>query len=356
MAIICYTGVMGSGKTYEGVSTAMLTALRQGRRVVTNISGVNFEEVRDYLGAFPDGSHLEPEKIVIIPSKRITEPGFFPDPDLEGKGGAPSVVMGGDLVLIDEVWSFWGSDQKLTPEHQKFFRMHRHYTEVNSGVSCDLVLMIQDLSSLHRFIRGVLESTLKFTKKKDLGVSSAYTIDVYEGSKQTRQTFIARSMKKYDKKIFPLYKSYDGDKKGKEATVDGRHSLFANKWFLVAVAGGMVLMLYSSVAFYRMVSAFLNPEPVKKPEASGAVAPVRVPGAAAGAFSPPVGAVVGPSTSRSLMGVYVIGGITYALVQMPDGRVTQIEAMGGVVDGWRSKFPVDGQFVTFRFASPGAKK
>lgn len=46
MAIMVYTGVMGSGMTYEVVSMAALNALRQGRRVVTNIAGFNFSSIR----------------------------------------------------------------------------------------------------------------------------------------------------------------------------------------------------------------------------------------------------------------------------------------------------------------------
>ena len=39
----------GSGKTYEVVSQVILTALRTGRRVVANIAGLHYEEMRAYL-------------------------------------------------------------------------------------------------------------------------------------------------------------------------------------------------------------------------------------------------------------------------------------------------------------------
>src|SRR5476649_1354614 len=111
MAIMAYTGVMGSGKSYEGVSSAALTALRAGRRVVTNISGFNYEKVRDHLGRLADGELLAADKVLVVPSKRISEDDFFYDPEVQ----AESVVRPGDLVLIDEVWAFWGSGQKLLP-------------------------------------------------------------------------------------------------------------------------------------------------------------------------------------------------------------------------------------------------
>jgi len=237
MAIIAYTGVMGSGKTYEAVKSAAMAALKAGRRVVTNISGFNYEAIRDYLGPL-DGDLLQPEKVLVVPSSRVTEPHFFYDPDVE----ADSVVKPGDLALLDEVWAFWGREVKLSPEHQKFFRMHRHYTELGTGMSCDLVLMIQDLTSLHRFIAGVLESSFKFTKMKSLGLTSRYRVEVYEGNKQRKATLVSASVNKYDKRIFPLYTSYDGGH-GKERTVDDRQNLLRNPWFLsVAIVSTLALI------------------------------------------------------------------------------------------------------------------
>ena len=49
MAIKAYTGIMGSGKTYEVVSEVIRTALAQGRRVVSNIAGLNYEAFVDLL-------------------------------------------------------------------------------------------------------------------------------------------------------------------------------------------------------------------------------------------------------------------------------------------------------------------
>ena len=50
MAINAYTGLMGSGKTYEVVSSVVLPALLKGRRVVSNIEGLDYEEIADAMG------------------------------------------------------------------------------------------------------------------------------------------------------------------------------------------------------------------------------------------------------------------------------------------------------------------
>ncbi len=48
MAINCYTGLMGSGKTYEVVLSIIIPAVCQGRRVITNISGIDSDAIRAY--------------------------------------------------------------------------------------------------------------------------------------------------------------------------------------------------------------------------------------------------------------------------------------------------------------------
>jgi zona occludens toxin len=348
MAIMAYTGVMGSGKSYEGVSSAALTALKAGRRVVTNISGFNYERVRDFLGRIFDGELLSADKVVVVPSKRIVEEHFFYDPELK----VDSIVQPGDLVLIDEVWAFWGSGQKLLAEHMKFFRMHRHYTEVDSGVSCDLVLMIQDLSSLHRFIRGVLATNFKFTKMISLGISWRYRVEVYEGGAQKKSCLVSVSNKSYDKRIFPLYKSYDGVA-GKEKTVDGRSNLLNNRWFLGSVIVAFVGLIWGSWWFVGYVinlrkggtpslEISATTSPVVKPQ-GGAVTTQ----AAASAMSMPS---VQMSVDARLVGVFQLrSGESFALVQMGDGRIVRQRMDAGIVDGWQSQAASQGKMVTFSF-------
>jgi zona occludens toxin len=342
MAIMAYTGVMGSGKSYEAVATAALTAFRAGRRVVTNIAGFNYEAIRDYLGTMPDGSTLAADRVLVIASKRITEPDFFFDPDRP----ADTVVKPGDLVLIDEVWAFWGTDSKLSSEHQKFFRMHRHYTESISGISCDLVIMIQDLMSLHRFIRGVLESTLKCTKLKSLGLSSRYRVEIYEGNKQRKATLVSVFLRKYDKRIFPLYKSYDAGT-GKENVVDNRQNLFSNRWFLLVMAASLIGLVASSVWFYRYLGHLRNPESGKKPDSLSSSSSSS-PGSASG--SPQSGLPSANVNSNDMRLVGLIerhGGDTIAVIQMADGRVIQHRMEAGVIDGWRSSVGYQGRFASF---------
>lgn len=335
-----YTGVMGSGKTYEGVSTASLNALRQGRRVVTNIAGFNFSAIRDFLGPLKDGLMLSEDKVVVIPSKSITESNFFYDPDNKD---SDSIVKPGDLVLIDEVWAFWGTDSKLLPEHQKFFRMHRHYTESDSGVSCDLVIMIQDLSSLHRSIRGVIESNFKFTKLKSLGLTSRYRLEIFEGNRQRRGSLVTASVKKYDKRIFPLYKSYDAGT-GKESVVDARQNLLNNKYFLVVMVIAIFGFIGAGWWFVRYVNNLQNGGvPSKQINSSNGTQSKS----SAGSASTSENRSQSRSQARLVALVEQPGGESLILIQFADGRFLRQRMNGGVIDGWQSTAAIDGQLVGF---------
>ncbi|EEQ6526573.1 hypothetical protein BHJ67_005029, partial [Escherichia coli] len=48
MAITAYIGVPGSGKSYEVVKSVIIPAVASGRRIVSNIYGLNYEAIVQY--------------------------------------------------------------------------------------------------------------------------------------------------------------------------------------------------------------------------------------------------------------------------------------------------------------------
>ncbi|VVE20430.1 zonular occludens toxin domain-containing protein [Pandoraea cepalis] len=238
MAINAYTGLMGSGKSYEVVSSVIVPAVIAGRRVVTNIDGIQPDAIRDYC---IDVKKADPDALgTVLPvtNDDVTREGFFPD---ETKPDAESVVLAGDLVAIDEAWNFWSVGNKLTPEHMRFFRMHRHYVHPETGVACDVALMIQSIGDLHRQLRSVVEMTFVTKKLKELGLNRSYRVEMYEGGKVTKANRVDTFSKMYSKAIFPLYQSYAGGK-GKERAIDKRQNKLANLriWFIFLVMVGVV--------------------------------------------------------------------------------------------------------------------
>jgi zona occludens toxin len=246
MAINAYIGLMGSGKSFEVVSSVILPAVIAGRRVVTNIDGINPQAIGEHLITVKGAKFDQLGEIVSVTRDQIIEPGFFPD---ELRPEQPSIVQGGDLICIDECWNFWGNDNKIPDdsEHMRFFRMHRHYTHPTTGVTCDLALMIQDLGTLNRKIRPVIEMTTRTVKLKSLGAPKAYRVELYEGHKTTKLAKIDTLVKLYDQAIFPLYKSYAAGA-GKENAIDKRQNILTNPriWIMALV----VLVMFGVGAYF----------------------------------------------------------------------------------------------------------
>lgn len=271
MAINAYTGLMGSGKSFEVVSSVIVPAVLQGRRVVTNIDGINPEAIYRYCEEVKKTDSSTLGTVVGVTNDDVNKPGFFPD---ETKPDQASVVQPGDLVAVDECWQFWGNEHKISEEHMRFFRMHRHYTNPTTGVTCDLALMIQDLGTLNRKIRAVIELTTRTVKLKSIGAPTAYRIELYEGNKTTNKAKIDTFVKKYDKAIFPLYKSYAAGS-GKEKPIDRRQNVLTNPrlWFLFG--GVLVMFILGGYFAYRFFNPPTPPSKVKASASqSGKVAPV----------------------------------------------------------------------------------
>lgn len=342
MAINCYCGLQGSGKSYEVVSSVILEAVSQGRRVVTNVSGINEDRIHEYLVNKRDADAEKLGCIVHVTNDRITQPQFFPD---EEKPQLESVVQGGDLVAVDEAWRFWGTDLgKLSHEHMQFFRMHRHYVHPKTSVACDVALMTQDVTGLHRSVKNVIEFTFKMQKHKSLGLAKRYRVDIHEGWKINSKTRIDHRQKSYDPGIFPLYQSYAGGQ-GTESAIDKRQNILGNRTLWMYAGGFVVLALISGVSIWR----FFHPTAAKTSSP---------PSAASAAASAPQSSVVKvdqPPMSESwrIIGEYQSGTDRWVVVSDESGRL-RVEspsvftssgpAMVGDVDGarvarWTGRIP-----------------
>lgn len=335
MAINAYVGLMGSGKSFEVVSSVILPALLKGRRVVTNIDGINPLAISEYLVAVKGGQHEKLGQLLAVTNEDVCQVGFFPD---ETKPDQVSVVQGGDLVCIDECWNFWGDDSKISDEHMRFFRMHRHYTHPETGVTCDLALMIQDLGTLNRKIRSVIELTTRTVKLKSLGAPKAYRVELFEGNKTTKLTKIDTFVKMYDKAIFPLYKSYAAGA-GVEKTIDKRQNIFTNPrlWFMFV----LVLVMFATGAYF--VYKFFQPATHKAPSSVAQGSPVP----------PKIESASDFSTDWRYGGHYIANGESWAVVVDSGGRIRVESPSVFTGKGFSAFGIVDGRKVTSYSGSQG---
>lgn len=332
MAKTVYTGLQGHGKSYEVVRGVICPNVAKGRRVVTNVAGLQVDKIKAYC---VDKLGADPEKlgeIVAVTNERITEPDFFPEelpvgPEwdkyvqrytpivMEGTTPADwpgdslhqalverwknkSIVQGGDVVIIDECWRFYVAGQKLPDGHLTFFRMHRHFTHPITGQACDVVLIVQDITDLQRKVLATVEKSFLMKKHKDLGLTDRYVVSVFAGKRQILRALTEEHQHKYNKEIFELYSSYSQSTatEKKEEAADKRGNLLNRKIFkfgiplaILGIAGGV----YNTYKFF-------HPESVKTP--AGEVAAAGAPGQVAGQAAAPKKPDSGVSDTWRLIG------------------------------------------------------
>ncbi len=263
MAIKLYTGIQGSGKSYEVVTVVILGAIRDGRRVVSNLAGLNYEAMCAILleeGCDPSTFGT----IVQVQHEDVLKPEFWRT-DEDHKTGKETIVQGGDLLVLDEIWRFWEGRNSVTERQQNFFRMHRHMMEQVHGFTCEIVLITQDVSDVCQKIRVVVEKTYVMTKHTVLGSTKHYRVDIYARAKFTARTPPLNSLQRtYDPKLYELYKSHstnDTDVQAQEKTVDKRGTVWQSPIFKYGIPIAIIFMISGAMMLWKILHpASLKPK------------------------------------------------------------------------------------------------
>ena len=255
MAIKAYTGLMGSGKSYEVVTCVILPAIKKGRRVVTNIAGLDLDVFSELSGIDRDQVQL-----INVSHGQVIEPDFWLTDEK-----TDATIQAGDLVCLDEIWRFYDGF-KTPPEHcMNFFRMHRHFVDAKTGVTCDVVLITQDVMDIGPKVRRVVEETYRMSKLSFIGRSDRYRVDVF--ARGATKEKLKSLQKKYEPKFFPLYKSHsqksDDSVDANEVNVDDRGNILNSKFFKFVVPFGILFAILSG---YFVLQFFKAKTPAKKQE------------------------------------------------------------------------------------------
>jgi zona occludens toxin len=264
MPIKAYIGLPRNGKSYEVVSHVIFNALKQGRRVVTNIAGVDRAAFVPLLVA--DGVPEENiGEILNVTHEDVLKPLFWKT-DKDTEQGTQTVIQAGDLLALDEIWRFWDgfglrdSEGNKRPDRvMNFFRMHGHFSHPVKGFTCEVALITQDIADIHRSVRGVVEETYRMTKLVALGSSKSYRVDIFSKAKVTGKPN-KHLIRKYDDKYFPLYKSHsqkqDGAVDAIEENIDKRGNILSGKFFIIVLPFVIILGFIG----FRFVWGFFHPE------------------------------------------------------------------------------------------------
>jgi len=322
MPINVYTGLQRSGKSYEVVSEVILPAVRAGRRVVTNVDGISESLIHKHLALrHPSDDKGSYGSVLHVENAQVFLPDFFPYYDDQKGAHIDTVVQPGDLVAIDEAWRFWGAtDCKLHKNHKSFFLEHGHFTDPATNIACDLVLMIQDMSTLNRFVKNVVAFNFRTHKKISLGLTNTYSVNMWEGYKQSKASLLSSSVRQYNKDVFPLYSSFKGGGSGILVNADARQNILASKklWLLfIVLIVGAVVCFYNVYRFFTPVS---KPEKATSSPASAVVA--GAPSQLGNAVSAPLrSSDIGFSESWRIAGSYSAQGRAWIVLVSADGRV-----------------------------------
>jgi zona occludens toxin len=254
---------MRSGKSYEVVSEVILPAVARGRQVVTNIDGISEARIHQYIAEKSKVPLGALGKIVHVDNQDVFREDFFPYFDDKKSAHIDTVVQPGDLVCIDEAWRFWGAG-KLHKNHQSFFLEHGHFTDEKTGVACDLVLMVQDISTLNRFLKNVVAFTFRTHKKVSLGMGNTYSVNCWEGYKLNKSTLVGTWIRKYRKEIFPLYSSFKGGVNGKTETVDQRQNKFGGKRIWIMGIFLLLVVIFGGIKIWRFFHPIQDQPRVEK--------------------------------------------------------------------------------------------
>lgn len=287
MSIKAYQGRMGSGKTYEVVTSVILPALARGRRVISNIAGLDYDDFcavliedgvpSDKIGKLVQVSHDD----VLRPEFWLTDKDSISD-RIHGfldkiTGELVHCIQPGDLVALDENWRFWEgySDRKMPDRVMNFFRMHRHFTHSETGVACDVALISQDVMDFSRKVRAVIEETYYMEKLTAVGSTKRYRVDVHQGGKTSRKP-LRQLQRSYDSRYFPLYNSHslkqDGAADAKEENIDGRGNILHGALFKIGLPVAAVVFVLGGWGAWR----FFHPAPAKIESATAPSGVVQV--------------------------------------------------------------------------------
>lgn len=276
VALSLYLGPPGSGKTYEAVSSVMLPAYLAGRHIVTNIKGVD-PRVWEESVAVPETETRG--TITVVDENFFTEELNYPLMTKAGVNLEPGAIPAGALVVIDEAYTVFptGAGNGVTPRMIEYVRTHRHFVS-SDGVASDLVLISQDVMSIHPRIRSVAEFCCAIRNMRHMKMAKRYRVDAYANWKMTKSSMIGSSQRKYKEFVFTLYKSFEADGAAKVVMTD--KSFVAIKWyhwaFLVVLMGVVAYAIPRAFGAKEALSLSATPKTsplpvsrVRKPDCSG---------------------------------------------------------------------------------------
>jgi len=253
MAVIAYTGLPRSGKSYGAVENVIIPALKTGQKVFTNIPMKN-EYCLETFGSCPI-----PFEIKDV----VDNPNWWTE-----------VFEVGSVLVIDELWELWPagvSINKARIEDKTFLAKHGHQVNAETGKITQVVLLTQDLAQISNHVKLLVDKTFVSTKLDAVGSSKRFRIDIYQG--QVSGSLLPANKKintvfgKYEPKVYNAYISHtesEGGIAGDETRDDDRFNFLKSFKFKAMM---LALFVPAFVAYKGLSEVnetyYTEPEPVE---------------------------------------------------------------------------------------------
>lgn len=188
--IIAFTGLPGGGKSCAAVAR-ILDNLKLGKRVYTNIEGLDQDEQRQYIKVYCDLDDYHLDKNLIFMSEGESTR-FF------------EFAKENSLIVLDEAHLLFSNrewDTKKNNEFAKWASTHRHH-------GFNVLIITQSIEKIEKHVRSLIQWNYVYKKIDYLGslVQNGFHESVYSGCEVTGKA-LKVTTRKYDKSIFNCYKS-----------------------------------------------------------------------------------------------------------------------------------------------------
>lgn len=246
--IVFHEGLPRSGKSYEAL-VQVVAWLKEGKKVVTNISGINTEKISGYTG-IPEAALKN--QIRVITDDEVREIWkAVPLPEDDGKGEK-------DLhIVIDELQDFFPvGRERPSKELSRWVSSHGH-------AGWHILAMGQDLRDCHNIWKRRVQRKIVFTKQTALGREGHYKWELYEAIAPEKFRTMGSGSKKYDSAYFGMYASHVEGTEQTGALMDKRGIIWHHPGFKYGVPLAILTAIY---AVYHLSGFFKGEEALQKPQ------------------------------------------------------------------------------------------
>ncbi|WP_417582112.1 zonular occludens toxin domain-containing protein [Nitrincola sp.] len=230
------SGRPGGGKSYEAVAFHVIPALKEGRKVITNLP-LKLDHFRAVYGQqFVDLIDLRK------PCPSNPRP-FSTLLDYQDTWTHPETGVG-PLYVIDEC-HFCLRKGNTRRDVEEWFSMHRHY-------KADALLITQSYRKVDSNICDMIDIVYAVGKATAFGSQESYVRHTRSG---VRGTTLDTQVRSYDSAFYPFYQSHTGSSTaGKEATVKDVKPIW-KKWQFVGAAlflgAGVISMFFTVPKMFK---------------------------------------------------------------------------------------------------------